>query len=234
MAQKKRDEEIKEEEVVVDGEIAVGTGDPAIIEEPLEIVVRVKTLLKTEEPPLEGFFYGQVLENGLREVLQRTTRQSKNGIKYDNMLMWYERDIVVNGEQRILAYPMVHAPSLHELFDEYFYCTTQWNVSKKTRVAQDNEPGWKRMVVMQDATRPYVVRGSNLRAFHFVSINDSYIPIEGPGGRKIDGMFVQNPPFSGTYIKSYRNALQILGGSPFNQVRQRVADDSQLAVSASV
>lgn len=242
MAQQKK-EPVEKAKEILEPETEVISGqflDQVRESEPEQVdisLVRVKTLGKAEEPPIsedgKTYYYGMVLPNGLQEVKMRTVRGSKSGIKYNDCLMWYELPIVVDGIARKLAYHIVHEPSPHELFSEYFYPATQWNISQKLRMDQDHEPGWKKMVAMEMANvqqlQPYLVSGNQLTAYHFVIINQRYTPIEGPGGRRIDGVWVMHPPVEGGYIKSYRDAIVLLGGQPANLPRQRVADDSMLA-----
>ncbi|KKN55849.1 hypothetical protein LCGC14_0578400, partial [marine sediment metagenome] len=215
------DSNIEEIETSLDGTL-VKALSPDMVEEPDDVGERIlilkkgnkKTLSLAElheiEVPDCQLYYGLEHPDGLVEVRRREARA---GHKFHDYVLWYERVISVNSELRKLAYHVVHEPSEHELFVDYFYPCTQWNISNGLLNQQDHTPDWKKMFAMKDANTPFTVGRQRLKPFHFVVMNRRYRAIEVARGKKIDGVFVQCPPASGLYIKSFRAAIETLGGS---------------------
>lgn len=231
--------EKKIEEVVTDLDNAVvKTVEPDMVDEPEVIEDRILTVKKgnkkdlslaellTMDVPADTLYYGAAHPGGLREVRRREMRA---GHKFHDYVVWYERVISVKSELRKLAYHVVHEPAKFELFDEYFYPCTQWNISRGLLTQQDHTPDWKKMISLQEGGTPFMIGGQRLRAYHFVVMNSRYRPIEVARGRKIDGVFAVCPPASGTYIKSFRAAIITLGGTGHGFERQRVVTEQETA-----
>jgi len=227
-----------ESDQVLDGEYKF-EDDEVIVEEEftgsrvVEVGKANESFDKRSDIPFDTFYYGNVLSSGLVEVRKRTARDVSID-KWIDVVVWLEGNIIMNGEGRKIAYHILHEPSASELFPEYFYPTTQWNISRSLLSEQDNVPGWKRMTAMKtiqnQSPQPFRVispgRGTTVvSSFHFVIVNRRYLPTQ-EGGRKIDGMFVLSPPASGKYIQSYRNAIKIMGGTPIGLARQRASDNA--------
>ena len=188
---------------------------------------------KRTDIEFDTFYYGNSFPCGLVEVRKRSPRDISEK-KWNDRVIWYEGSIIIDGEGRKIAYHVTHEPSANELFPEYFYPTTQYNISRALLSEQDNVPAWKRMVSMKtiqnQAPEPFRVAApgrpaGTISAYHFVIVNRNYMPVT-QDNKKIDGIFVVSPPASGSYIASYRDAIKLMGGSPIGHMRQRAADNA--------
>ena len=129
------EEEVKENTEVLDGEFKIEE-EKDVIQENEVLEVRVKEYKKVNKPfsertdiDFDTFYYGNILPSGLVEVRKRTARDATQR-KWNDRVIWYEGNLMIDGVGSKIAYHVIHEPSNNELFPEYFYPTTQWNISR--------------------------------------------------------------------------------------------------------
>ena len=187
-----------------------------------EVVERVLTLKDTDEPPVDKPFYDHIdLGEGLRKVLivKEFPRTKTIGNRREIQLVWYEKKHQVGKDILPLVYPIKEVTE-NTIFEDCLYPVVIWNVSKARLTGECSHiPFAKRFPILDSNGQQVMNRGKPgyagvIMAFHYVVVNDRYIPNVLPNGKSDDGNFQPGEPIIGRYIKEQLKNMSLEAMSP--------------------
>lgn len=197
----------------------------------LEVKPRVIEVKGKAKPPVGYPYYGLTTREGLKPVLIRTER--KRADKPDaihDQLEWYERSMMDSeGKGATLLYYLRVAPQLpldyetplyqFPLFPDCLYPVAVWNITKVLFSEVDNVPFWKAMSPLNDDGKPIGANSIQFRAFHFVVVNNRYIPKEIRVGLTDDGNWTVGQPVTGQWIIDKLKTEELMGKDPLSYMQ---------------
>ena len=165
---------------------------------------RVLTLKSTEEPPIDKPFYHHIeLPGGLRKVLKvrEVKRQKSLETRKEQILLWYEKPYTVDKNIIPLVYPLI--PIVKDnVMEDCLYPVVIWNVSKERLTLEIHHiPFDKKFPILDTTGAPIYDHGNPIMAFHYIVVNDRYIPNVDPNGKSDDGNFQPGEPVIGRFLK---------------------------------
>lgn len=168
---------------------------------------RVLTLEDTELPPIVNgesppFYSHLEFPDGLRKVVKIRMRERRKELqpRKEEITLWYERPHTVGKDIIPLVFPCVSMVQSN-LFEDCLYPVVVWNLSKKRLTSEIHSvPFDKLFPIIGLNGAPVYERGIPIMAFHYIVVNDRYVPNKLPNGKTDDGNFKPGEPVIGRHI----------------------------------
>lgn len=185
------------------------------IETAKDSIIEIK---KGMDVPLNQLYYGYDY-NGYREVFINTPTPPDRRVRFNKVLVFYQKSHIdkKTGEIYKLAHFVKCPPKRVE--ENWLYPVAVWNISPTRLDIQDNIPFWQLRTVIDDNSGVVYIKGVELKCFHYVVVNDRYVPNIRPNGSSDDGNWQPGEPVIGSWINEKLDAEEAIGSNPMDYRR---------------
>jgi len=194
------------------------------VTEVLKIESPFKELKKGVELQHGDLFYDGVV-SGLKIIKQHFIKPRNNALKnnliYDQIFGLEGAQIFDNGDMLPILYQISGSPE-QSIYPQFLYPAAVFNITLAELDGIGNRPTWKQRPVLDANGQQITIMGRGLAstrlvAFHYVIINDRYVPEQLPDGTTNDNnRWTYGKPIPGHYILDKLNAERRYGLNPLD------------------